>query len=210
MESFVLFFWLSATIVMNPTKKIPVVFSSTDINRLSIKNGRIKNVFGADVFQVEKDEETGQIFLHAKEDVTLPDSMSMAFVTDDGVTQDFLVSFHEGTSVPVIFEEGKPKLSLRRSAKQFLYDILSNKTNQYVRQDSGSSEEFEWGRAQFKYKFLSSHFIAEVFEVTGKKKCCTYKLRHPLFLKPGSCAIYLSDKILKKNHPVILVVLRKR
>ena len=144
---------------MNPLKKIPVSFSSTDINRLSLKNGRIKNVFGADVFQVEKDEETGQIFLHVKEEVALPDSMSMAFVTDDGVTQDFLVSFHEGTSAPVIFEIGKPKSSLRLSAKQFLYDVLSNKTNQYVRQDSGSSENFEWGQAKFKHKFLSPHFI---------------------------------------------------
>lgn len=87
-----LFFCLHAALMMNTMKKIPVVFSSTDINRLSIKNGRIKNIFGADLFQVEKDEETGQIFLNVKDDATLPDSISMAFVTDDGVTQDFLVS----------------------------------------------------------------------------------------------------------------------
>ena len=53
-------FWVQAALMMNTHQKIPVVFSSTDINRLSIKNGRIKNVFGADLFQVEKDEETGQ------------------------------------------------------------------------------------------------------------------------------------------------------
>ncbi|MEK7655054.1 MAG: type-F conjugative transfer system secretin TraK [Pseudomonadota bacterium] len=67
-----LLFLLNAALMMNVNQKIPVVFSSTDINRLSIKNGRIKNVFGADLFLVEKDEETGQIFLQVKEDQHFP------------------------------------------------------------------------------------------------------------------------------------------
>jgi|GEM_PF-5240174 len=205
-----LFGFIYAALTMNTTKKIPVIFSSTDINRLSLKNGRIKNVFGADVFQIEKDEENGQIFLHVKEDVTLPDSMSMAFVTDDGITQDFLVSFHEGISEPVIFEIPKQKASLRRHAKQFLYDVMSNKTDQYVRRDVGNSEEFEWGTAKFKHRFLSEYFVAEVFAIVGKKRCCTYNLKHALFLKPGVLAVYLSSSILERDHPVTSVVLKKR
>jgi hypothetical protein len=205
-----LLFWLHAALMMNSAQKIPVVFSSTDINRLSIKNGRIKNVFGADLFQVEKDEETGQVFLNVKDDAVLPDAISMAFVTDDGVTQDFLVSFQEGISTPIIFAVAKKKPSMRRLAKQFLYDVLTNKTNQYVRQDTGVSEEFAWGRAIFKHKFLSPHFVAEVFEVTGKNKCCTYNLRHTLFIKPRVCGVYLSAKVMTGKRPVTLILLKRR
>lgn len=201
---------LHAALMMNGAQKIPVVFSSTDINRLSIKNGRIKNVFGADLFQVEKDEETGQIFLHVKDDVVLPDAISMAFVTDDGVTQDFLVSFADEISTPVIFEIAKKKPSVRFAAKQFLYDVLTNKTHKYTRQDTGLSEEFSWGHATFKHRFLSRHFIAEVFEVTGKRKHCTYNLKHVLFLKPKVCGVYLSDKVLTGRRPALLVLLKRR
>lgn len=180
------------------------------INRLSLKNGRIKNVFGADLFQVEKDEETGQIFLNVKEDVILPDEISMAFVTDNGITQDVLVSFQEGISIPIIFAITKKKPSVHLAAKKFLYDVLTGKTSKYVRQDTGDSEEFAWGTAKFKYRFLSKNFIAEMFEITGKKKCCTYNLNHSLFLKPGVCGVYLSAKILKGNHLVTLVLLKRR
>lgn len=207
---FVFLFWLHAELMMNAAKKIPVTFSSTDINRLSIKNGRIKHVFGVDLFQVEKDEETGQIFLHVKEEATLPEAISMAFVADDETTQDILVSFKEGISKPIIFELPKQKHSLRQKAKQFLYDVLTHNTSTYIRQDYGESEEFEWGQAQFNYKILSREFSAEVFNVTGKKKHCIYNLRHSLFLKPNVCAVYLFEKELTNTHPVMLVVLKKR
>lgn len=203
-------FGLHAALMMNPNRKIPVIFSSTDINRLSLKNGRIKNVFGADLFQVEKDEETGQIFLNVKEDATLPDEISMAFVTDNGITQDLLVSFKDEISTPIIFTVAKKKPSVHLAAKKFLYDVLTGKTYKYVRQDTGVSEEFAWGTAKFQHRFLSKNFIAEVFEVAGKKKCCTYNLNHSLFLKPKVCGVYLSAKILKGNHPVTLVLLKKR
>ncbi len=185
---------LHAALMMNSTQKIPVVFSSTDINRLSIKNGRIKNVFGADFFQVEKDEETGQIFLNVKEDITLPDEISMAFVTDNGITQDLLVSFKDEISTPVVFAVSKKKPSVHLAAKKFLHDVLTDKTSKYVRQDNGTSEAFEWGSATFKHRFLSRDFTAEIFEVTGKKKCCTYNLKHRLFLKPQVCGVYLSTR----------------
>lgn len=208
--AFMLLFLLNAALMMSSTKKIPVVFSSTDINRLSIKNGRIKNVFGADLFQVEKDEETGQIFLQVKEDISLPDAISMAFVTDAGITQDILVSFNDAISTPVIFAVAKKKPSICLAAKQFLYEILTRKTNRYVRQDTGDSDVFSWGYAKFKHRFLSENFVAEVFEVTGQRKCCTYNLRHGLFLKPKVCGVYLSEKVLTGKRAVTLVLLKRR
>lgn len=148
--------------------------------------------------------------MNVKEDATLPDEISMAFVTDNGITQDVLLSFQEGISTPIVFAIAKKKSSVHLAAKKFLHDVLTCKTSKYVRQDTGNSEEFTWGTAEFKHRFLSKNFIAEVFEIAGKKKCCTYHLQHSLFLKPGVCGIYLSAKILKGNHPVTLVLLRKR
>ena len=133
------FRFLQATVLMNAAQKIPIVLSSTDMNRLSIKNGRIKHVFGADLFQIEKDEETGQIFLSVKESAILPDAMSMAFVTDNGATQDLHVSFEDGIAKPVIFKAPEQKPSARQTAKQFFHDVLTNNTATYVRQDSGQN-----------------------------------------------------------------------
>ena len=203
-------FFIYGALTMTTANKIPITLSSTDVNRLSLKNGRIKHIFGVDLFEIEKDEDNGQIFLHVKENATLPDSISMAFVTDNGVTQDLLVSFQDGISTPIVFTAPKSKESKRRMAKQFFYDVLSGKTDPYIRQDEGGSQEFEWGRMQFKTRFLSQNFIVEIFDVYGKKPCCIYYLRHNLFIQPRVCGVYLSSKVLKGKKPIRLLLLKQR
>lgn len=205
--------WLSlvhAVLRIQPTVKVPVVFSSTDMNRLSIRNGRIKQIFGADLFQIEKDEEAGQIFLHVKDDVVLPESMSMSFVTDDNVTQDLLVTFEEGTSTSVIFEFPKPPVSLLDEAKKFFYAVITEDIDRYVRQVEGQSLSWDWGDAYFKHRVMGPYFTADVYDLKGKKPSCYYHLKHSMFLGPGVKGVYISNYTLHGKNPAVLIILRQR
>lgn len=205
-----IFLWLSATINLDTTQKIPITLSSTDLNRMALNNGRIAAVYGADIFTVELDEKQGQVFLHVKPDLELPDQVSIALTTEDGLTQDLSVRFTKEAARPVIFNRPAQKASVRDAAHLFFHDVLSGKTDHTVMQENGTSKDYGWAKLTFCKRIVSKAFTVEFYMLRGKKKHCIYNLNHTYFLRAGVCGLWLSDKQLIGLKPVMLAQLRCR
>lgn len=203
-------FWLSAStaLTLDPTTKLSITLAANDLNRLSLKDGRISAVYGADIFHVELDTKHGQVFLHLKSGIELPGQVSLAITTEEGLTQDLEVFFTEEPAKPIIFEMLPEKRSQRKEAQLFFYDVLAGKTEDCIIQESpmdsgiqgtmddqkgGSSTMHKtinlgWGTMTLKHRILSPHspFVVDYYDLVGSKPYCHYKIRHNLFTKPGT------------------------
>ena len=197
-------------LILNPNRKAPITLSSTDMNRLAVKESRIASVYGGDMFLVEKDEQLGQMFLCLKPGIEPPEYLSMAFITEDGITQDLLVTFKSGVSKPVIFDSPKTPASRRQSAYRFFYSVLKGDEDQYVTQTRGESRVLPFATMLFQKRVLSKEFAVDFYEITGKNKRCIYNLSHHLFLSPGVLGVWLSDTKLSHPKNVIVGLLKSR
>ncbi len=202
-----------ARIPLDPKNKIPITLAANDLNRLSLKDGRISAVYGADIFNVELDGKRGQVFLHLKPNIELPGQVSLAITTEEGFTQDLEVFFTEDPAKPIVFELPPQPTSLRKEARQFFYDVLAGKTEDCVIQEGAQRAQVQrtqgrktktiqgedmsnlnktidlgWGTMTLKHRILSPHspFVVDYYDVVGNKPYCTYNIRHNLFAKPGT------------------------
>lgn len=205
---------MGSPLILDSTVKLPLILSSTDLNRLALKEGRLTALYGADLFKVEHDEKLGQIFLQVKQDVDVPDQISVALTTEDGFTQDLLVSFtEEAATGPIVFELPPAKQSNRALAQQFFYTILSGKTAGYITQEEGISHDLGWGKMTFQKRIVSKEFTVEFYHLLGNKPYCHYKLNHQLFtpLDPTRpvLGVWLSSRVLYGKKPVVIALLRR-
>ena len=215
-------------IPLDAQTKIPITLAANDLNRLSLKDGRISAVYGADIFNVELDGKRGQVFLHLKPNIELPGQVSLAITTEEGITQDLEVFFTEDPAKPIVFELPPQPTSLRKEASQFFYDVLAGKTEDCITQEPGVNDmnktiDLGWGTMILKHRVLSpnSKFVVDYYDVVGNKPYCTYNIRHNLFAKPGTisketmgdesvCGVFVSERIIRGKKPVIVAILRLR
>ncbi len=218
-------------IPLDPTTKIPITLAANDLNRLSLKEGRISAVYGADIFHVELDAKHGQVFLHLKKDVELPGQVSLAITTEEGLTQDLEIFFTEDPAKPIVFEVPPERHSLRKDAQQFFYDVLAGKTENCIIQEGHHEENsgmnktinLGWGTMTLTHRILSPHFpfVVDYYDLVGHKPYCQYKLRHNLFTSLDThtktaldhtsiCGVWLSDRIVRGKRPVTVAILRQR
>lgn len=215
------------SIPLAPHTKIAITLAANDLNRLSLKEGRIAAVYGADLFHVELDAQQGQVFLQLKHDVTLPGQVSLALVTEDGLTQDLAVFFTEEPAQPIVFEKPPAPTSLYRAAQDFFYTILAGKHAGFIVQEEvfGMKRTIDlgWGTMTLKQRILSPNapFVVDYYTVVGNKPHCHYKLRPNLFVQPGTisretlhddsvCGVWLSGRIVRGKNPVTVALLRRR
>lgn len=216
------------TLTLNPSTKLPITLAANDLNRLSLKDGRISAVYGADIFHVELDTKRGQVFLHLKSGIELPGQVSLAITTEDGLTQDLEVFFTEDSAKPILFEMPPQKNSQRKEAQQFFYDVLAGKTEDCIIQEEvggmkNKTIDLGWGTMTLKHRILSPHspFVVDYYDLVGNRPYCHYKIRHNLFTKPGTiskeelgdesiCGIWLSGKVVRGKNPVTVAILRRR
>ena len=215
-------------ILLNPQAKIAITLAENDLNRLSLKDGRIAAIYGADIFNVELDGKRGQVFLHLKSGIELPDQVSLAITTEEGITQDLEVFFSQDPAKPIVFELPPQPTSLRKEACQFFYDVLADKTEDCIIQEPGVNAmnktiDLGWGTMTLKHRILSpnSHFVVDYYDVVGNKPHCIYNIHHNLFAKPGTisketlgdesvCGVFVAERIVRGKKPVIVAVLRVR
>lgn len=214
-------------IPLDPKAKIPITLAANDLNRLSLKDGRLSAVYGADIFNVELDAKHGQVFLHLKTGIELPGQVSLAITTEEGLTQDLEVFFTEDPAKPIVFEKPPESVSRKKEGEQFFYDVLAGKTEGFIMQegvrDMNRTIDLGWGTMTLRHRILSpySPFVVDYYDVAGKKQCCLYKIRHSLFSEPGTisketlqdgsiCGVWLSERLIRGKKPVTVAILRLR
>ena len=101
-----------------------VIISNTEQNRIAVLGDRIQQVFGAEgTFDVQSDEEGGQIFLivaktgfsSALQASSLVKPMTITIITEEDLTQDLKLIPQSIESQSILF---KPALSLQEKPKE--------------------------------------------------------------------------------------------
>ena len=107
MRVFMIFFlsfgFSLASMNLDSSKRLVAKIGKDSINRISIENDRIAQVFGdAETFELQTEEGTGQIFLKpTQENGTKP--LSITLITENGITQDLkLIPFFDTASSLVL------------------------------------------------------------------------------------------------------------
>lgn len=102
-------------ITLDPNRRIEVAIGAQVMNRLTVLNDRILNIFGEEeAFTFQADEQTGQVFIKA-----LPDNTSkpieITLITENGTTQDLTLIPSKTKAATLIF---KAKVNSAYSDKQ--------------------------------------------------------------------------------------------
>ena len=94
----------SQTLVMNPDKRLKAVISCDSMNRLTVANDRITQIFGDnEAYEVQTEESTGQLFLKpTAENGKKP--LSVTLITENGLTQDMTLKPEEREATTVILK----------------------------------------------------------------------------------------------------------
>lgn len=88
-------------------QKTELEISKTELNRIAVSGDRIQQVFGAEgLFDVQTDDEGGQIFLKLNSGIHIPNSKSITvtLITEDGLTQDLKLTPQTIDSQSILFK----------------------------------------------------------------------------------------------------------
>ena len=95
---------MTSVLNMTDTKRLEANIAAELMNRLTVTNDRIVNIFGDDgTFVTQSDEQTGQVFIK-----TTPENgakpLSLTLITENGLTQDLLLNPIEKTATTLILK----------------------------------------------------------------------------------------------------------
>jgi hypothetical protein len=96
------------THIINEKEKIKIEFSSSDTNRIAVKDGMLSGIYGAgDKLSYEIDEITGQIFFKSK--IELHHPITLSLITTDNEVQEIEASFVQKQGETLILIPSKQK-----------------------------------------------------------------------------------------------------
>ncbi len=97
-------FAFADVITLDPNRRIEVPIGAQVMNRLTVLNDRILNIFGEEeAFTFQADEQTGQIFIKALPQNTCK-PIEITLITENGTTQDLTLIPSKTKAVTLIFK----------------------------------------------------------------------------------------------------------
>lgn len=112
-------------------QKTELEISKTELNRIAVSGDRIQQVFGAEgLFDVQTDDEGGQIFLKLNSGIHIPNSKSITvtLITEDGLTQDLKLIPQTIDSQSILFKpyvKGPEVLLAEKATENMESSVLS-------------------------------------------------------------------------------------
>jgi type-F conjugative transfer system secretin TraK len=112
-------------------QKTELEISQTELNRIAVSGDRIQQVFGAEgLFDVQTDDEGGQIFLKLNSGIHIPNSKSITvtLITEDGLTQDLKLIPHAIDSQSILFKpsvKGPESLLAEKTTESMESSVLA-------------------------------------------------------------------------------------
>tara|TARA_R110002050_G_scaffold249861_1_gene387717 strand:- start:14630 stop:15352 length:723 start_codon:yes stop_codon:yes gene_type:complete len=208
--------------------QVKATISKDEMNRISVEGDRITQLFGIeDKFETELDEVNGQVFIKP---LTIgKDPLSITIVTEEGITQDLILTPKKGPS-EVILLQSKEGLKNQESIETSFYFKslpIQQKVLKLFKQLAGEGrirgfvkeENFD----RFKYErtskspnlrvrpitvFKGREFTGIVAELVSTT-CLPYLASPKEIYEEGDMAISFPQQILEPNSPVRIYILRK-
>ncbi len=208
--------------MLSEHRRLEVVVSSDLMNRLTVVNDRIANVFGDEgTFVTQADENTGQIFVKPTvENGVKP--LSITIITENGVTQDLLLKPESPEASTIILKGSISKQETHPSLQRLATGANLSEQEQIVQVmkqgvNGGLPESFENPPArkstkEYKINYVNS-YKAEPFNITvwrvqnlSKDKL---QLTEKMFYKPTDLALSLTKTELDPKEQVLLYIVSK-
>ena len=211
------------TLVLSEHKRLEVTISSELMNRLTVVNDRIANIFGDEgTFVTQADENTGQIFIKPTvENSNKP--LSITIITENGITQDLLLK-PEGTEAATVILKGTNNvknasapmvpqapngtmLSVQEQIIQAMKQGVNGALSEHIEKPQMRS-----GTKEYRITYVHS-YKADPFNITvGRVKNLSntkLQLKEKSFYKSADLALSLSKAEVDPKEQVLLYVLRQ-
>ncbi len=215
------------TLMVSEGKRLEATISVDAMNRVSVLNDRIVNIFGDEgTFVTQTDDQTGQIFIKPTvENGSKP--LSLTLITENGVTQDLSLNPSEGTAATIVLKnlnasQSKTSISNYESlfAPGLSVDNASSKEQfiqimkQAVKGDLpvyNKSKPSRKAVSGFKTNFIKAYqsgpYLVSVWSVKAKNSDA--EIHERLFYQQGDFAICIQDRNLRDDRKTYLYVLTR-
>lgn len=208
--------------------QVKATISQNEMNRISVEGDRIMQIFGVeDKFETELDEVNGQVFIRP---LTLgKEPLSLTIVTENGITQDLILTPKKGLSEVVLLQKSEALKDLEVKETRFTFESLPihQRVLKLVKQLAGEGrirgyarlENFN--RSEYQRTPLSQNLQVrpiEIFkgrEFTGiiadleSTSCLPYLAKPKEVYEAGDLAISFAETLLYPHVPVRIYIIRK-
>lgn len=220
-------FCSTQTLMVSEGKRLEATISVDAMNRISVLNDRIINIFGDEgTFVTQTDEQTGQIFIKPTiENGSKP--LSLTLITENGITQDLSLNPTDVTAATIVLKNlnatqsknsisnyeslfaSNPHVEGSSSQEQFIQIMKQAVKGELPAYNKSKSvrRTVPGVRTSFVKAYQSGPYLVSVWSVKATNK--NPEIQEHRFYQPGDFAICLQDRILKNDSKTLLYVLTR-
>ena len=219
----------SQTLIVSEGKRLEAAIAQDVMNRISVTNDRITNIFGDEgTFVTQTDDQTGQIFIKPTvENGSKP--LSLTMITENGITQDLTLNPTDTSAATIVLKNlngGQSKLSnsnlqgctpsshffegssspSKESFVQMMKQAVAGELSVYNKKIP-SRHSISGLKLSFTKAYQSGPYLISVWSLKTTNK--NAEIHERLFYQPGDFAICLQDRILKNSKKTFVYVLTR-
>ncbi len=210
------------TLVISDGQRIEAAIAPDIMNRITVVNDRITNIFGDEgTFVTETDDQTGQMFIKpSSENGSKP--LSLTLITENGVTQDLTLNPTDTAAATILLKNLSPAahsnindedthkpIKEATTIEQFVH-ILKQAVSGELPVYRQAVSHHRWVpcfSTRFLKAYQSGSYLITVWSVRNVAK--DSEMQESLFYKPGDLAISFQDQSGKNSKKHVLYVLSR-
>lgn len=216
------------TLVLSEGKRLEATISPDVMNRITVENDRITNIFGDEgTFVTQTDDQTGQVFIKPTvENGVKP--ISLTIITENGITQDFSLNPTDSAASTILLKNTKStqtdnssenyeslfssnnSISLPTSKDQYIQimkQAASGELSLYNKSVPNRKQVHGYKTSLLK-TYQSGSYLVSVWMIKSTDRGVA--LHERLFYQTGDLAISLQDQYSKDGKKTILYVLTRQ
>lgn len=216
------------TLIVSEGKRLEVTIAPDVMNRISVVNDRITNIFGDEgTFVTQTEDQTGQVFIKPTvENGSKP--ISLTIITENGITQDFTLNPTDNTASTIflkntnISQANNPAANYECLFSSHNNQNLPSSKDQFVQimKQAVSGELPLYNKSIANRKsvsglktsllktYQSGAYLISVYTVNNNNKGT--ELHERLFYQAGDLAISLQEQCLKSERKMMLYVMTRQ
>lgn len=201
---------------LRETEKLEVQISETSLNRISVVEDRIAQVFGLNEdLIIETDEDTGQIFLRVKQNKPI----DLSLITEKKVTIDLRLIPKKIPGETIIIKSLKPVMESKTNAKANNYveeittlimAMANAKTLPGFSAAIVNKEISLWDDIEIKetHEYVGTKLIGEIYSITNKTLNTIVLTETQFGWQKGIAAVTLKKKALAPQEETKIYLVR--
>lgn len=200
---------------LDPYKRIPVIVSFNELNRITVENDKIQQIYGDEGrYIIQGDEISGQVFVRPHADNLSP--FTVTVITQSGQTQDLLLTPKDGNARAIVI---RPKsIEKKLSSSGNLDEQIINLTQAMLH--DRKIEGFEVNRNINSIQKLNQAELKTVCQYLGENleglilvvrnvSSQNLNLQPQMFLSPKTLSVAITENILSPQSTTRVFIVRR-